>query len=230
MELNLRPEKVTRRHDLEKRRPMLVMAAACLVFALLGWAGYYARAARVIHESLNQLQTKVDLMHAAERQLANLKKQTASLDNVAAPLIAVVDARRFWVELLADLNARLPKHDIWVTELIPTSAGQPIGENDLRGATPVATTGTGATATQPRTRTGTVGPAIDGILIRGLYLFNPKQQEVVIDYFRGLIGSPFFKINPNDQARVIKSSIPNNTEWAFDYELHLDLRTPLPLP
>lgn len=230
MELNLRPEKVTRRHDLEKRRPMLVMATACLVFALLGWAGYYARAAHVIHESLNQLQTKVDVMHEAERQLANLKKQTTSLDNVAIPLIAVVDDRRFWVELLADLNARLPKHDIWITELIPTSAGQAIGENDARGTTPVATTATGATASQPRMRTGTVGPVIDGILIRGLYLFNPKQQEVVIDYFRGLIGSPFFKINPNDQARVIRSSIPNNTEWAFDYELHLDLRKPLPLP
>ena len=71
---------------------------------------------------------------------------------------------------------------------------------------------------------------IDGILIRGLYLFNPKQEEVVMDYFRSLIGSPFFKINPSDQARVVKSSIPNNTDWAFDYEMHLDLRKPLSLP
>ncbi len=230
MELNLRPEKVTRRHDFEKRRPMLVMAAACVVLALLGWAGYYARAARVMHESVNQLQTKIDMMQAAEGQLAKLKKQTTSLDNVATPLIAVVDDRSFWVELLGDLNARLPKHDIWITELIPTSDGQPIGENDARATTPLATTEIRATTTQARTRTRPGGPVIDGILIRGLYLFNPKQQEVVIDYFRSLIGSRFFKINPNDQARVIKSSIPNNTEWAFDYELHLDLRKPLPLP
>ena len=71
---------------------------------------------------------------------------------------------------------------------------------------------------------------IDGILIRGLYLFNPKQQEVVIDYFRNLARSRFFRINPKDQARVIRSSIPNNAEWAFDYELRLDLKEPLPLP
>ncbi|MGH8100302.1 MAG: type IV pilus assembly protein PilM, partial [Chthoniobacterales bacterium] len=142
MELNLRPEKATRRRDLEKRRPMLVMAAVCVVFALLGWAGYYARAARVMHESLNQLQTKIDMMHAAEGQLTKLKKQTTALDNVATPLIAVVDDRSFWVELLADLNARLPRQDIWITELIPTSDGQPILENDARGTTPLATTET----------------------------------------------------------------------------------------
>jgi hypothetical protein len=27
--------------------------------------------------------------------------------------------RSFWLEILEDLNARLPKEDIWVTELIP---------------------------------------------------------------------------------------------------------------
>ena len=76
----------------------------------------------------------------------------------------------------------------------------------------------------------TAGAAIDGILLRGLYLFNPKQQEVVVDYFRNLVGSPFFNVDPNNQARAIKSTIPNNTDWAFPYELRLDLRKPLRLP
>ena len=66
--------------------------------------------------------------------------------------------------------------------------------------------------------------------MRGLCLFNPKQQEVVIDYFRNLVGSPFFAVDPNNQARVIKATIPNNTEWAFPYELRLDLRKPIKLP
>jgi hypothetical protein len=66
--------------------------------------------------------------------------------------------------------------------------------------------------------------------VRGLYLFNPKQQDVVVDYFRNLVGSPYFSIDPNNQARVMKPSTPNNTEWAFPYELHLDLRKPLKLP
>jgi len=72
--------------------------------------------------------------------------------------------------------------------------------------------------------------AIDGVLLRGLYLFNPRQQEVVVDYFRNLINSPFFILDPNNQARYIKPKTPNNSEWAFEYELHLDLRKPLKLP
>jgi hypothetical protein len=74
------------------------------------------------------------------------------------------------------------------------------------------------------------GPAIDGLLVRGLYLWNARQQEVVVDYFKNLVGSPFFKIDPKNQQRVIKPTMPNNNEWAFPYELQLDLKQPLPLP
>ena len=71
---------------------------------------------------------------------------------------------------------------------------------------------------------------IDGVFLRGLYLFNPKQQEVVVDYFRNLVGSPYFKLDPNNQARYMKPTTPDNTEWAFPYELRLDLRNPVKLP
>ncbi len=71
---------------------------------------------------------------------------------------------------------------------------------------------------------------IDGLLVRGLYLYNPKQQEVVVDYFRNLVGSPYFAIDPKNQAKVIKPTTPNTTEWAFPYELRLDLKKPMKLP
>src|SRR6266480_3928344 len=72
---------------------------------------------------------------------------------------------------------------------------------------------------------------IDGILVRGLYLYNPKQQEIVVDYLRNLANSPFFVVDPKTPERVIKSnSVPNDTEWAFPYELQLTLRKPVKLP
>ena len=112
MELNLRPAKVARRNELEKRRPFFVAAAACFILALLGWSGYYARAAQVMRHSTAQLQQKIDIMRAAEAQLGTLRKQTMSLDSVATPLIAAINDRSFWPEILEDLNARLPKEDI----------------------------------------------------------------------------------------------------------------------
>jgi hypothetical protein len=232
MELNLRPANVVRRQELEKRQLFFLTAAACFILALLGWGAYYLRAAYVIRHSTDQLQQKVDIMRAAEAQLDKLRKQTNSLDSIAAPLIAAINDRSFWPEILDDLNVRLPKEDIWITELVPTSGGTPIGVDEKRIAqiTPSPTPAGPIAAARSTRKAESSRPVIDGIFVRGLYLFSPKQQEVVVDYFRNLVGSRFFSIDPNNQARVIKPTTPNNTEWAFSYELHLDLRKPMQMP
>ena len=122
----------------------------------------------------------------------------------------------------------MPKEDIWITELVATSGGTPFGTPGARTlraeANPVPI------LSPPRAGLAVAEPAIDGLLVRGLYLFNPRHQEVVVDYFRNLVGSPWFAIDPNNQAKVIKPTTPNNTEWAFPYELRLDLRKPVKLP
>jgi hypothetical protein len=150
------------------------------------------------------------------------------VDAVAVPLATAIDDRFFWIEIVEDLNARLPKENIWVTEMIPTSDGKPIGVEEKR-AGEVAEAAAAPAAARSTTTKGQTG-AIDGLLLRGLYLFNPKQQEVVVDYFKKLVGSPFFNVDPNNQSRVIKSTIPSNTEWAFPYELRLDLKKPVKAP
>jgi type IV pilus assembly protein PilM len=221
MSLNLRPASVARRQELEKRRPFFLGAAAAVVLALLGWGFYYTRAAQVTRAAADKIRTINAPMRAAEAKIDNLRKQAVSLDNVAVPVTAAISDRFFWVEILEDLNARLPKENIWITELVPMSGGKPVPLGEKREA---------ETAPSPAKSTSKA-PAIDGLLLRGLYLYNqPKQQEVVVDYFRNLVGSPFFNVDPNNQARAIKSTIPNNTEWAFPYELHLDLKKPLKLP
>jgi type IV pilus assembly protein PilM len=215
MQLNIRPASVERRRRLEEKRPFFIAAAACLLLGLFGWTAYYAHAARVIRRTTERLESKVAAMQQTERQLNSVRRQTAALENAAAPLIAAINDSSFWPLLLEDLNARLPKEDIWITELVPTSAGKPLSAPDSR------TLLAGATAAPP---------AIDGVLVRGLYLSNPKQQEVAVDYFRNLVGSPWFAIDPKNQAKYIKPTTPTNTEWAFPYELHLDLKKQPPLP
>lgn len=161
----------------------------------------------------------------------NVRKETTALDSAATPLVAAVNDRSFWPEIIEDLNQRLPKEDIWITELVATSEGKPIGAGDIKSARAEATPLPAATPTPPpRPGATPAEPAIDGILVRGLYLFNPKQQEVVVDYFRNLVGSPYFNVDPNNQAKVIRPTTPNNTEWAFPYELRLDLKKPVKLP
>jgi len=173
-------------------------------------------------------------MRAAETRLDKLKKQAASLDSVATPLIMAINDRNFWPQILDDLNSRLPEADVWITELAATSGGKVLGASEKRATEP-ATAGKTLSSPSPpagsKTKTAsTSGPAIDGIVVRGLYLYNPKQQEIVLDYFRNLANSPFFTIDAKTPERVIKSnSVPNDSEWAFPYELQLTLRKPMKL-
>src|SRR5436309_5621762 len=230
MEINLLPAGVVRRQDLEKRRPFFIAAAACILLALLGWSAYYTRAAQVAQQTARAMGQKNDSMHGAETQLDKLKKQITALDNIATPLITAVNDRNFWPQILEDLNTRLPEADIWITELAATSGGKLLGAPEKRAGetTPVPTL---TVAGSPAKGGAATGKGIDGILVRGLYLYNPKQQEIVVDYLRNLAKSPFFVIDPKIPERVIKSSsVPNDMEWAFPYELQLTLRKPVKLP
>ena len=234
MELNLRPASVIRAHEVERRRPFLIGAATCVIAALLGWSVFYMHAAGVLSAVKEQVDAKVAMLRGFQTRIDGIRKEATTLDGVASPLLEAVNARSFWPQLLEDLNARLPKENIWVTELIPLSNGKPvIGAVTARpgaaapAAEPAATPTTGARAAGGRAQGG---PAIDGLLVRGLYLWNARQQEVVVDYFKNLVGSPFFKIDPKNQQLAIKPTMPNNNEWAFPYELQLDLKQPLALP
>jgi len=230
MELSLLPASVVRRQELERRRPFFIAAAACVVLAMLGWSIYYTRAAQVTRETAELIQQKNVSMRGAETQLDKLKKQITSFDSVATPLISATNDRDFWPQILEDLNARLPEADIWITELGATSGGKLLGAGEKRvGET---TPASAPPASGPATKTAAAGTkSIDGILVRGLYLYNPKQQEIVVDYLRNLANSPFFVVDPKTPERVIKSnSVPNDTEWAFPYELQLTLRKPVKLP
>jgi type IV pilus assembly protein PilM len=230
MKLNLLPASVVRRQDLEKRRPFFVAAAACILLALLGWSAYYTRATQVAQQTAQTMRQKNDSMHGIEAQLDKLKKQITALDNIATPLITAVNDRNFWPQILEDLNARLPEADIWITELAATSGGRLLGAPEKR-AGETAPAPSPAVAGSPAKGGATAGKVIDGIMVRGLYLYNPKQQEIVVDYLRNLAKSPFFVIDPKTPERTIKSnSVPNDMEWAFPYELQLPLKKPVKMP
>lgn len=230
MELNLRPASVVRRHDLEKRRLFFIAAAAFILLALLGWSAYYTRAAQVARQTAEAIRQRNDTMRVSETQLDKLKKQVTALDNTATPLITAVNDRNFWPQILEDLNSRLPESDIWITELVATSGGKLIGAPQKR-VMESAPTPPPAPAGPTAKSAAAGGNVINGINVRGLYLWNPKQQEIVVDYLRNLASSPFFVIDARTPERFIKSnSVPNDTEWAFPFEIQLTLRKPVKLP
>src|SRR5213075_521881 len=141
--------------------------ATCVIAALVGWSIFYLHGSGVLRATKQQVDAKVETLRGFQGKLDGIRKDATTLDNVALPLLNAVKARSFWPQLLEDLNARLPKENIWITELIPLSNGKPV----LAGATAAA--GAGAIVPEPvaspitparpvagRAQSG--GPAIDG--------------------------------------------------------------------
>jgi len=226
--LNLRPRSVGRREELAKRRPFLVTAAVCCSLGLFSWGIYYQQSAEVIHRRAQAIEKKVAPLKRIESQFNQVRKEAGVLEKMSGPLIMAINSRSFWVELIEELNARLPEENIWITDLIATSKRlplDPLGGRIQRGEISPFTLGTTV-----HSGVGQGEQAIDGVLIRGLYLYNPRQQDVVVDYFKNLANSTWFALNPKDQANFIRPTTPTRTEWAFPYELYLDLRKPVRFP
>src|SRR5207302_10564246 len=107
MELNLRPASVVRDHEIQRRRPFLIGAAACLIATLLGWSVFYLHAAGAFRVVKRQIDAKVKTLCGVQTRIDGIRKDATSLDGVASPLLNAGNSRSFWPLLLDVLNARL---------------------------------------------------------------------------------------------------------------------------
>ena len=121
-----------------------------------------------------------------------------------------------------ELNQQLPEKYIWITLMEPTLAGKPLVFEDP--AHPLLAQAS-ATSTAPKNR------VIDGLHIRGLYLYNTDERDRVVSQFvANLAKSSLFNLNvANERSIIVRRDPQNEREWAFAYELQLTLRHPLRL-
>ncbi len=223
MELNLRPTSVVNAQRIAARRPFLIVAGLCLLLALAGWWLYLSRAAEIESTVLAGINAKVTDMRRYEDQFNGTKADIAKLAANAAPLTETVEERQFWARVVNELNDRLPEKYIWITMLEPTVGGKPLAIAD-----PAHPLGLGQTAGGPATPKA--NPVIDGLHIRGLYLYNDeKRDQIVSEYVANLRQSPLFNLDKNERSIILNRTPQNDRDWAFNYELQLTLRHPLPV-
>lgn len=217
MELNLEPASVIKRHDLARRRPYLVATVACLLLSLGGWWLYFMKAASVKAAVLEKLDPKVTELKSYEDQFNRVRKEIAATQETAAPYLQAVADREFWVRVIDDLNARLPAEFIWITLM------EPYGLTADGKTAAVVTTGDTTSSADLSGKGGIVG-----IRVKGLYLDNPKQANVIDEFLKNLSESPYLELNLANRSEVNPvRSTPNDTEWAYPYELRLKLKKPI---
>ena len=234
MELNLRPASVVRAQRIASRRPYFVTAGLCLLLALAGWWLYFLRAANIQSDVLAEVNGKVAVMQGFESKFQKANADIQKINTVAAPLNQTVEDRQFWAKIINELNARLPEKYIWITSLQPTvssgnksvpltlgDAGKPLAAPG--SMVPIAAAGAAAK--------GGKGNAIDGILVQGMYLHNPNNNNVVVEYVNNLAKSELFALDmKNPNSIYLDNPAEDPKAWATNYKLQLTFKKPLPLP
>ncbi len=61
--------------------------------------------------------------------------------------------------------------------------------------------------------------------MKGLYLSNPRQALVVDDFVTKLKGSELYEVDEKN----LKRSVPNESEWAYEFQIPLILKNPIKL-
>jgi len=214
MELNLRPAKVVRQHDLAVKRPFLIVAGICALLALVAWWQYFVQAAKTTATATTALDPKITELQGFERKINQAKADIKAQQDTAQPYLTAVEDKTYWIQVIDDINSRLPRENVWVTNFgIETPKDTPRSAAASTGFGPKKALGTAGAAGEPK------GPVL---MLRGLYLFNSRGAQVVDDFKTKLKDSPYYTVDEEPSHNV--RTAPNETDWAYDWAIPLILK------
>jgi type IV pilus assembly protein PilM len=237
IELNLRPPTVVNAQALDKRKPFLIAATACLFLGILMFWVYYWKAAAVHEEVLASIDSELSGLESQAAAFDAAKRSQEQLAAIADPLITASIEREIWVRIIDELGTKLPPDFIWITRLTPLSNGRPVTISGALTAAPR----TAAPTPTPRPRPGQPAsarpaepPPVNGITalqIDGLYFNNPNQAKVIDDFVNNLEKSELFAVDPQKKTEMVTvRKQPDDETWAYAYQIILPLKNPIALP
>ena len=222
IELNLLPPEVLARKEFSRRKPFLILAGLCILLALSGWWLYFKKSAEAVIAITEKVNAESSQLESVDQKFTAADQQIKAAAVEGAPLFEAISQRQSWTRVIDDLNQRIPSNKLWITVLEPLSENKPLSFTDLKVSEPKA-----APAGLGKAAVVALGPQINAITIRGLYLDDPK---VVDQFLANLAQSPFFVLDLTKMKEInpVRQQ-PNQETWAYDYELRLPLKQPISL-
>lgn len=226
MELNLSPASVVQEQKLAAKKPFLVAAAICLLLSLGAWWGYLQKATEVKGQVLEKLKERVTQLQGYENSIKKVSKEIETLQKTSQPFKQIVNDRQFWAATLNELNAKLPERFIWLTEIEPLSISGASINPVVPGGADNTRRPTGRPAVSPGSQTSPAGPPqINALRLKGLYLENPRNATIVDNFVAALSESATF-----GDIKVVSRTTPTGSDWAYPFELQVQLKSPIAAP
>ncbi len=264
LNIDLVPAKVGQLRAAEKRRPFLIGAAAAFLVGLGVWAAMQAGAAGKAQEKVAEVEQQREHLSGPAGRIRSEVNREDKLRSIAKPYVEAENDRTFWFEALQEFKASFADEAIWIVDFSPVANFNPSAEKGGEGKDVVkgefANAGYGTSqlqsikveAPQPTGRRGRnapppapAAPAANAVRIKGFWLENPSNQNIVYNLLRKLkenaaSGGSHYKFTTTNQdgeeveleEGVLAPKVeadPEPEEYAAAFELMIPLSREVPI-
>jgi type IV pilus assembly protein PilM len=207
--ISLLPPSVSKREHLVKRLPYLVTAAVVFIATLVAWYLYAVNVTKLTIQKTEEVTQRYRQESVVSEKILELQKRQEAIQKTGKDLLSVVLLRDAYPKILKELALKVPDRFLWITEVQPASDTPPKG-----------------------TQTKANDTFVKAVIVKGLYLDNPRQASVIDDFITSLQSSEVFLVEEKEKSKIItQRGSPNNDYWAYPFALKIPLRTPIqPLP
>jgi len=212
--INLLPPSVLRNQNLARRLPYLAGAAAIVIATLGAWYLFANYATKVTVQKTEEITQLSKQASAVAEKLRSLEKKQDEIRKTSGELLTLVMLREAYPKIIAELAAKVPKRFLWITEIQP--AVESPSKNPVRNAV------------EKGAEKGAEN-SVKAVIVKGLYLDNPKQASVIDDFVTSLQSSELFVVEEKDMTKIItQRGSPSGEYWAYPFALRIPLRAPIP--
>jgi type IV pilus assembly protein PilM len=207
--INLLPPSVSKKRAFAKRFPFLAVAVFFFLASLGAWYVFALQATSLTRTTTASIDSEIAKDSKISSQIKALAAKELSIQQTSDALLSVINLREAYPKILAELSAKVPERYLWITQI------QAVGDVPQRGA-----------AAKPN------DGSIKALLVKGLYLDNPRQASVIDDFVTALQSSEVFAVEEKEKSKIItQRGSPNGEYWAYPFSLRIPLRNPFtPLP
>lgn len=206
--VKLFPPSIVRKKAFAKKIPALAAAATLFILSLVACGIYGKGAAKAMSGESERLTQDSRRMDQLSKKIEGLLKSQSEIRKSGSALLSVVLLRDAYPKIVAELASKVPDRHLWITEV------QPAGNVPQKESGPAQKV-TDAT--------------VSAVIVKGLYLDNPRQASVIDDFVTNLQSSEVFALEEKDKSKAItQRSGPSGEYWAYPFALRVPLRTPVP--
>jgi len=251
--IDLVPAVVEQSRAADRRKPFLIGAAAVVLLGVGAWAAMQNIAATKAADEQRKMAETQTTLAPLEGQISGLLKKENSIHEIATGYTSAEADHAFWYNLLSEVRGAMASDAIWITDLEPLHAYNPIpadpkipnsqpvvrgdfataaygssGLSDIKVEAPAAKRGSKAQAAPNGVVTA------NAVRLRGFWRENPKSQNLISDLLQRLRDQPgnfrftaknaAGKEEPLRDEQILKVSVAGQgSELAFPFEITLPL-------